>query len=153
MTDVVAPTNEQVETLMQHVFALVRACPVGNVTTYSWIGKVLGYPRGARMIGWIMNEATRGIPAQRVISSKGELTGGWAFGGKDKMRQLLEAEGIVFSADERVDLKRYGWDPSRDLNSSERDHILSDAANIPVIVSPRLLQLLSSDPASPLRVS
>ena len=58
MTDVVAPTNEQVETLMQHVFALVRACPVGRVTTYSWIGKALGYPRGARMIGWIMNEAT-----------------------------------------------------------------------------------------------
>ena len=138
---------------MQHTFAIVRACPAGRVTTYSWIGKALGYPRGARMIGWIMNEATNDIPAQRVISSKGELTGGWAFGGKDKMRQLLEMEDIVFSADERVDLKRYGWDPSRDLSSAELNHILSDAANIPVVVSPRLLQLLSSDPASPLRVS
>jgi methylated-DNA-protein-cysteine methyltransferase-like protein len=105
------------------------------------------------MIGWIMNEATGEIPAQRVISSKGELTGGWAFGGKDKMRQLLEAEGIIFLADERVDLKQYGWDPSRDLSPAESDHILSDAASVPVAVSPRLLQLLSSDPASPLRVS
>ncbi len=152
MTDTIAPTSEQVGTLMQHVFALVRACPVGRVTTYSWIGKALGYPRGARMIGWIMNEVSN-APAQRVISSKGELTGGWAFGGKDKMRQLLEVEGIVFSTDERVDLKRYGWDPSRDLSSEERDHILSNATDIPVIVSPRLIQLLSNDPASPLRVS
>ena len=67
------------------------------------------------------------------------------------MRQLLEAEGIIFLAGDRVDLKQYGWDPSLNLSSAERDHILS--ANIPVVVSPRLLQLLSSDPASPLRVS
>ena len=42
------------------------------------------------------------------------------------MRQLLEAEGIVFS-DERVDLKRYGWDPSRDLSAEELKRVLDDA--------------------------
>ncbi len=153
MTDGASPTNGQVETLIQHVFAVVKVCPLGRVTTYSWIGKALGYPRGARMIGWIMNEVSEGIPAQRVISSKGELTGGWAFGGKDKMRQLLETEGIDFSADERVDLKRYGWDPSRDLSAAELERILNDAEGISVRVSPRLLQLLRNDPASPLRPS
>ncbi len=152
MTDATFPTNEPVVTLMQHVFALVQACPVGRVTTYSWIGRTLGYPRGARMIGWIMNEAN-GIPAQRVISSKGELTGGWAFGGKDKMRQLLEAEGITFSADEHVDLKRYGWDPTRDLSPTELEHILHNSSHISVVVSPRLAHLLKNDPASPLRPS
>lgn len=151
MTDAASSTSEQVGALMQHAFALVKSCPVGRVTTYSWVGKALGYPRGARMIGWIMNEATGDIPAQRVISSKGELTGGWAFGGKDKMRQLLETEGVAFLADDHVDLKRYGWDPSRDLSQAERDNILNDAANISVVVSPRLLQLLTNDPASPLR--
>ncbi len=69
------PGPEQVSSLMAHVFALVRACPAGRVTTYGWIGKALGYPRGARMIGWFMSEAREGVPAQRVISSKGELTG------------------------------------------------------------------------------
>src|SRR6266446_1194168 len=115
MSDETSPTNEQASTLMARVFALVRACPVGRVTTYGWIGKALGYPRGARMIGWFMNETPEGVPAQRVINSKGELSGSWAFGSPDRMRQLLEAEGIIFSADGRVDLKRYGWDPSRDL--------------------------------------
>lgn len=151
MSDEISPTQKQVIALMARVFALVQACPVGRTTTYSAIGKTLGYPRGARMIGWIMNEAPSGIPAQRVISSKGELTGSWAFGQRGKMRQLLEAEGITFSADERVDLKRYGWDPSHDLSEEEREHILSATTNVSVTVSERLLHLLRTDPASPLR--
>jgi methylated-DNA-protein-cysteine methyltransferase-like protein len=151
MSDETSPNNEQVATLKALVFALVRACPAGRVTTYGWIGKALGYPRGARMVGWIMNETPEGVPAQRVINSKGELSGSWAFGSPDLMRQLLEAEGITFSADGRVDLKRYGWDPSRDLSEEELKQILDDAASIPVDVSKRLLYLMQNDPASPMR--
>jgi methylated-DNA-protein-cysteine methyltransferase-like protein len=149
--DALSPTNGQVASLKAQVFALVRACPAGKVTTYGWISKALGYPRGARMIGWIMNETDEGVPAQRVINSKGELSGSWAFGQKGRMRKLLEAEGVTFSADERVDLKRYGWDPSRDLSDEERQRILEAASTQSAAVSPRLLQLLRLDPASPLR--
>jgi methylated-DNA-protein-cysteine methyltransferase related protein len=122
-----------------------------SVAYHGWIGKALGYPRGARMIGWFMNEAPEGVPAQRVINSKGELSGSWAFGQRGRMRQLLETEGIVFSADERVDLKRFGWDPSRDLTEEALKHILDDASNTPVKASERLLYLMRTDPASPLR--
>ena len=151
MSNETSPTNEQVETLMARVFALVRACPVGRVTTYGWLAKAVGYPRGARMIGWFMNETPEGVPAQRVINSKGELSGSWAFGSPERMRQLLEAEGIVFSADGRVDLKRYSWDPSRDLSEEELRHILEDASTGSVAVNARLLSLLHNDPASPMR--
>ena len=151
MSNETSPTHEQVATLKAQVFALVKACPAGRVTTYGWIGKALGYPRGARMIGWIMNETPNGVPAQRVINSKGELSGSWAFGQSGTMRQLLEAEGIVFSADERVDMKRYGWDPTRDLSEEELKHILDDASNTPVNPSERLFYLMPNDPASPLR--
>jgi methylated-DNA-protein-cysteine methyltransferase related protein len=122
-----------------------------SVAYHGWIGKALGYPRGARMIGWFMNESPEGVPAQRVINSKGELSGSWAFGQCGRMRQLLEAEGIVFSADERVDLKRFGWDPSRDLNEEELKSILDDAAGAEYEVSERLLGLMRYDPASPMR--
>ncbi len=151
MSDSTTLFREQATTLMTHVFALVRACPAGRVTTYSAIGKALGYPRGARMIGWIMNESTKGIPAQRVVSSKGELTGSWAFGQRGKMRQLLEAEGIVFSPDGHVDLKQYVWDPLHDLSEAERTRILGDATDSSIAPSTRLLHLLQNDPASPLR--
>lgn len=69
------------------------------------------------------------------------------------MRQLLEAEGIVFSADDRVDMKRYGWDPSRDLTEEELKQILDDASRTPVNASKRLLGLMRNDPASPMRSS
>ena len=94
-----------------------------------------------------MNEAS-GVPAQRVINSKGELSGNWAFNNPGGMRQLLEEEGIVFSEDGRVDLKRYGWDPSRDLSPKELQHIL-DTADSNVPVSKRLVDLMRNDAASP----
>src|SRR5260370_5582412 len=107
MSDETSPTSEQTARLMDQVFALVRACPTGRVTTYGWIGKALGYPRGARMIGWIMNESPQVEPAQPVINSKGELSGSWALCQSGTMRQLLDAEGIVFTADVRAEMKRY----------------------------------------------
>jgi len=154
MSDEKAVIQAEAATLMARVFALVRACPAGRVTTYGWIGKAVGYPRGARMIGWFMNEVPNtsiDVPAQRVINSKGELSGSWAFGQRGRMRNLLEAEGIVFSPDERVDLKRYGWDPSQDLSEEERQRIMAGAANIQVDISERLLHLLLNDKASPMR--
>jgi methylated-DNA-protein-cysteine methyltransferase related protein len=153
MPNETTPSSEQVSELAARVFALVRACPVGRVTTYGWLAKSVGYPRGARMVGWIMNDTPEGVPAQRVINSKGELSGSWAFGQKGRMRSMLEAEGIVFSADGRVDLKRYGWDPSRDLSEEELRGILENASNVHYEASPELLGLMRNDPASPMRSS
>ena len=150
MSDETSSTQNEVANLKARVFALVRACPAGRVTTYGWIAKAIGYPRGARMVGWIMNESAEGVPAQRVINSKGELTGSWAFGERGRMRQLLEDEGIVFT-DEHVDLKRYGWDPSRDLSAEELKRILDDADGDSVGVSEKLLYLMQHDVASPFR--
>src|SRR6266496_3442253 len=153
MSDETFPTQEQAAILKARVFVLVQACPPGRVTTYGWIGKALGYPRGARMIGWIMNETPEGVPAQRVINSKGELSGSWAFGQQGKMRRLLEAEGIVFSADGRVDLKRYGWDPACDLSQEELRGILENATNVQYEASTKLLGLIRNDPATLMRSS
>ncbi len=146
-------TYEEATSLSAKVFTLVRACPLGRVTTYSWLAKAIGYPRGARMVGWIMNETPEGVPAHRVINSKGELSGSWAFGRPGVMRQLLEQEGVVFSADEKVDLKRYGWDPTRDLNPEELQTLLATASATPARVSEGLLYHLNNDPASPFRSS
>jgi hypothetical protein len=89
-----------------------------------------------------MNESPEGVPAQRVINSKGELSGSWAFGRPGVMRQLLEKEGILFSADGRVDLKRYGWDPTRDLSPEELQALLTTPPANPTEVSEGLLHHL-----------
>ena len=145
-------TQNDANQLAARAFAIVRACPHGRVTTYSWVARALGYPRGARMLGWIMSDAAEGVPAQRVISSKGELTGSHAFGPPGVMRQMLEQEGIVFEDDGRVDLKRYGWDPARDLGAQDLEALLSAASSAhPVVAGDGLVRLLRNDPASPLR--
>ncbi len=145
--------HEEANQLVTRAFALVRACPSGRVTTYSWLARALGYPRGARMLGWIMNDAPEGVPAQRVINSKGELTGSWAFGQPGVMRQLLENEGISFLESGRVDLKRYGWDPNHDLSADELQGLFTASSTHPVIASEGLLRLLRTDVASPFRTS
>lgn len=146
-------TSEEARSLARDVYALVCACPPGRVTTYGWIGVALGFPRGARMVGWIMNETPDrlNVPAHRVINAKGELTGSWAFGQRGRMQTLLEAEGIVFDEDGHVNMKRYGWDPSRDLTAEERERILVAAHDDPIEVSDHLMHLLLDDPASPFR--
>ncbi|HEU0027028.1 MAG TPA: MGMT family protein [Ktedonobacterales bacterium] len=145
--------RDQAASLAARVYALVHACPAGRVTTYGWIGAALGYPRGARMIGWFMNESPRGAPAQRVVSAKGELTGSWAFGQRGRMRELLEREGVTFSDAGTIDMKRYGWDPRRDLAPDELEALLQSPGAEQVEISDHLLHLLRDDPASPFRVT
>lgn len=151
MNDEASSTYNQVAVLKARIFALVRTCPPGRVTTYGWLAKCAGYPRGARMVGWVMNEASPGVPAQRVINSKGELSGSWAFGSPDRMRLLLESEGIIFSDEGKVDLKRYGWDPSRDLNQAQIEEIFNSVDEASEQPSPRLVGLMQHDPASPFK--
>ncbi len=151
MSNETSPMHNQAALLMARVFALVEACPAGRVTTYGWLAKAVGYPRGARMIGWIMNESRPGVPAQRVINSKGELSGSWAFGSPERMRLLLESEGIVFNDDGKVDLKRYGWDPMRDLSEAERERILNSVDGSTERPGSKLVGLMQYDAASPLK--
>lgn len=49
------------------------------------------------------------MPCHRVVNRNGEITSGFAFGGLDEQRRLLEAEGVVFSEDGRIDLNKYLW--------------------------------------------
>ena len=47
------------------------------------------------------------IPCYRVVNSKGELAGAFAFGGENVQKKLLEADGIEV-INGKVDLKKYG---------------------------------------------
>jgi len=90
------------------------------VATYGQIARLAGNPRMARQVGWALhanpepahpNEpAGSGIPCHRVLNRFGEVCKGFAFGGEEVQRALLEAEGVVFGEDGRVDLGEYGWE-------------------------------------------
>ncbi len=146
-------TKKDATSLSAKVYALVRACPPGRVTTYGWLAAAVGYPRGARMVGWMMAATPNGldVPAHRVINKSGELTGARAFGARDRMRQLLEEDGVTFEPDGHVDMKRYGWDPRIDLNPDELRAILDSASSLQVNLPDHLMRQLNDDPASPFK--
>lgn len=55
-------------------------------------------------------EAQTGIPCHRVVFKDGRLAPGFAFGGLDEQRARLEAEGVAFTDDGRVDMGVCQWD-------------------------------------------
>lgn len=91
------------------LFALVAKIPRGKVSTYGELGRALGFH--PRLVGRLLHSNTDPLntPCHRVVRSSGELAGGYAFGGPNIQKNLLESEGIAFHK-QKIDLKTYGWE-------------------------------------------
>lgn len=113
-------------TFYQRVYAIVEQIPKGKVTTYGAIAETLGMKRSSRMVGQALNAVTEGldIPAQRVINRIGALTGAHHFGGYERMRKLLEKEGVTFKK-ELVDMQKHFWHPQTLLSGKETADLLT----------------------------
>jgi len=74
----------------------VKKIPYGEVKTYNWIAKKLGYKNGARAVGQALkiNPIPIIIPCHRVIRQDGSI-GGFSLGVQLKKR-LLSMEGMEF---------------------------------------------------------
>ena len=94
----------------KRIYEVVREIPTGFVLTYGQVARLAGNPRGARGVGFALhrNPEPGVIPCHRVVFRDGSLTDGFAFGGPDVQRRLLEAEGVTFTEDGRVDMARHG---------------------------------------------
>ena len=68
-----------------------------------------GNPRMSRAVGNALhkNPDPEHIPCFRVVNSKGELAGAFAFGGGNVQKELLEADGVEV-IDGKVNLEKYG---------------------------------------------
>ncbi len=90
------------------VYDLVSKVPKGKVTTYGALAQLVEV--SPRVIGFALhsNNDPKNIPCHRVINSKGKISSGYAFGGPDIQKQMLEKEGIKFNEKEVVDLNKFG---------------------------------------------
>ena len=93
----------------ERIYAVVRSIPRGTVATYGQVAEMAGNPRMSRAVGNALhkNPDPEHIPCYRVVNFRGELSGAFAFGGKDVQKKLLEADGIEV-VNGTVDLKKYG---------------------------------------------
>ena len=94
---------------LEKIYEVVSNIPEGKVATYGQVALLAGNPRWARVVGYALhvNPAPGVIPCHRVVNREGRVAPGFAFGGEDVQRQLLESEGIVFETDGRIDLEKY----------------------------------------------
>lgn len=93
----------------KRIYEAVKKIPKGKVATYGQVAELAGNKKMARAVGNALhkNPNPDSIPCYRVVNSKGELAGDFAFGGAGAQAKLLMADGIEV-IDGRVDLKKYG---------------------------------------------
>lgn len=94
----------------ERIYEAVKKIPKGFVATYGQVAELAGNPKMARAVGNALhkNPDPDNIPCYRVVNSKGELAGAFAFGGAEVQANLLRADGIEVR-DGKVDLNRYGF--------------------------------------------
>ena len=92
----------------KRIYEAVKKIPYGTVATYAQVASLAGNPKMSRAVGNALhkNPDPENIPCYRVVNSKGELAGEFAFGGPNVQAKLLEAEGIEV-IDGHVDLKKF----------------------------------------------
>ena len=93
----------------KRIYEAVKKIPRGKVATYGQVAAMAGDKKMARAVGNALhkNPDPKNIPCYRVVNSKGELAGEFAFGGANVQKQMLEADGIVVT-NNRVDLSKFG---------------------------------------------
>ena len=93
----------------KRIYEAVKKIPKGHVATYGRIAEMAGEPKMARAVGNALhkNPDPEHIPCFRVVNSKGELSGAFAFGGENEQARRLMADGVEV-VNGKVDLKKYG---------------------------------------------
>lgn len=93
----------------KRIYEAVKKIPAGCVATYGQVAEMAGDRKMARAVGNALhkNPEPGTIPCHRVVNSKGELSGAFAFGGAGEQARLLAAEGVEVKKG-KVDLERFG---------------------------------------------
>ena len=94
----------------RNVLLRLKKIPRGRVTTYVAIARSLGRPQAARAVGNALNKNPQlvDVPCHRVVLASGKL-GGYREG-LEKKKTLLEYEGVVIDAGNRLkDFKKIAF--------------------------------------------
>ena len=93
----------------KRIYKAVKKIPKGKVATYAQIAEMAGDRKMARAVGNALhkNPDPEAIPCFRVVNSKGECSGSFAFGGLNEQAKRLREDGIEV-VNNKVDLEKYG---------------------------------------------
>jgi methylated-DNA-protein-cysteine methyltransferase-like protein len=106
-----AQSSRKSERTYQRVYAVVRQIPPGRIATYGQIAGIVDHCT-ARMVGYALASLPKDsdVPWQRVINAQGKISPrGESDMAASVQQELLEEEGVRFSADRKVHLATYRW--------------------------------------------
>ncbi|MDJ0975147.1 MAG: MGMT family protein [Planctomycetota bacterium] len=94
----------------ERVYAVVRQIPHGRVATYGRVAELADVAT-PRVVGFALSalEDDTDVPWHRVLNAKGTISLGRRDGAATTQRERLEAEGVVFDANSRIDLSAHAW--------------------------------------------
>ncbi|MBN1624064.1 MAG: MGMT family protein [Clostridia bacterium] len=97
----------------ERIYKLALLVPKGNVASYGQLAAMAGKPQNSRAVGRAMKNAPSGhdIPCHRVVNQNGEIAPSHVFESKKHQRAMLEAEGVVFKSNGKIDMKKSQWKP------------------------------------------
>lgn len=100
--------SEHCRLFFHEVYDVVAQIPAGKVLTYGKIARLIGCPQNARLVGTAMKNAPQELrlPAWRVVNAQGRTAPLWT-----EQQELLEAEGVRFKSNGRVDIGQFLWKP------------------------------------------
>ena len=106
----VPPNSLRDAPIYERIHAVASQIPRGRVATYGQIASIVG-ECSARMVGYAMAALPPDttVPWQRVINRLGKISPRSTGTGSARQRQLLEAEGVRFDGQGRVDFDEVGW--------------------------------------------
>ena len=91
----------------QQIYIITSKIPKGKVSTYGAIARAVG-SHDARRVGHALHaNKSNLVPCHRVVFSSGSLAPGYAFGGPDTQKKKLISEGIDFTPEGKVDLRKF----------------------------------------------
>lgn len=91
------------------IYDVVKTIPKGKVMSYGQVAIAAGNPRWSRVVGYALhvNPDKTHIHCHRVVMKDGSMAKGFAFGGPNAQKSLLEGEGITFDGDGKVERRHF----------------------------------------------
>lgn len=99
-----------VSSFTRQIIEAIRDIPYGKVATYGGIAAMAGNRRAARQVARTLHTfgAKEKLPWHRVINREGKISLP-EHNGYNRQKTLLEAEGVEFDCNGRIDLERFLW--------------------------------------------
>lgn len=104
-----------ISSFSKRAIEIIKHIPAGKVSSYGRIAAFAGNSKGARLIVMLLNTYSRkeNLPWQRIVNMNGQIS--LAKGdGYELQKSILEAEGIEFGENDRIDFDKYLWRPLED---------------------------------------